>query len=124
VAATPKSLAQFLIGTCTGADGPFAKGIARAAPAGTMPAGASRLTGAATFVDELTAILSDNALVERVRQIRIVTRGGLIDIDYDAASRTIFLGKAVKNIDRLMFQVVIYPKILREIADLVKETER
>jgi hypothetical protein len=123
VPATPKALAQFLIGTCTGADGPFARGIARATPAGTMPTGTTRLTDAATFVEELAAILSDEALAKRVKQIRIVTRGGLVDINYDEASLTTFLGKAVK-MQGLMFQVVIYPKTLIAIADLIKETEQ
>ncbi len=115
VPATPKTLAQFLIGTCTGADGPFAKGIARATAPGTC-----RLTGAATFVDALAVILSDKALAERVRQIRIAINGGLIDVNYDGASQTTFLGKAVR-MEGLMFQVVILPNTLRKIADLIEE---
>jgi len=115
VPATPKTLAQFLIGTCAGADGPFAKRVARANCGGTC-----RLTGAATFVDALAAILSDKALAERVRNIRIVTTGGLIDVNFDEASQTTFFGNPGK-MDGLMFQVSIFPDTLRKIADLIKE---
>ena len=112
--ATPKTLAQFLIGTCTGAVGPSAKAIAR------TTSGGCRLTGAATFIDALAAILSDKALAERVSRIRLAINGGLIDVHYDEASFTTFLGRVVR-LEGVYFEAVIFSKTLREVADLIKE---
>ncbi len=110
VPATPKALAQFLIGTCTGSEGPYAKGIARASD------------GSTTFLDTLSKILSDNTLAERV-DIRIVTRGGLVDITYADGSRSHFYGKGGR-LDGVMFQAVINSKTLRKLADLLGKDDQ
>lgn len=79
VPATPKALAQFLIGTCTGAES--ARDLMRARSAdGNCP-----LTGAKTFLDALAAILANPVLVARVRSIEVATSWGYASIRYDGA---------------------------------------
>lgn len=80
VAATGKTLAQFLIGSCVGVDaaGTFAR---------TRPArGKCALTGAKTFLDAVATVLSDENLCLRIQEIMVGTSYGHAIVRYDGAS--------------------------------------
>jgi hypothetical protein len=122
VKATPTTLAEFLIAIITQAaldeNVACAKSIARAKHSGKCP-----LTGATTFKDALAAILADRTLVERVRNVRIVTNGGLVDINYDKSSQSMFLGKIVDQ-SGMTIQVAIDRDTLRKLGNVLTEAEQ
>jgi len=78
VAATPRALAQFLIGACTDTGN---GALLKARPSeGRCP-----FTGTKTFVDALAAILADEALARRVQEVHIAISYGYATIRYDGA---------------------------------------
>jgi hypothetical protein len=123
VKASPSTLSEFLIALTAQAtldeNASFAKGIARAKAVG----GKCPLTGASTFKEAFATVLSEKALAQRVDEVRIVTNGALAEIKYDRTSLSIFRGKAVDTTG-LTVQVAISPDTLRDIADVLKESDK
>jgi hypothetical protein len=128
VKASPSALSEFLIALMAQAtldeDTSFAKGIAKAKAIG----GKCPLTGASTFKEAFATVLSDKALVRRVNDVRIVTsgslpNGGLAEIKYDGTSLSTFRGKTVDTTG-LMIHVTISSDTLRDLADVLKETDQ
>jgi hypothetical protein len=141
VRATPETLADFLIGMLSHAsladNVAFAKAIARAVPGGDK----CQLTGMTTFKKALAAIISDKSLAERVNEIRITINGGMAVILYDGSSSevtlkglakpakltrqpetSVFMGKTAKG-PGLRFDAAISPETLRNLADVIGETD-
>jgi hypothetical protein len=128
VKASPSTLSEFLIALTAQAtldeNTSSAKGIAKAKAIG----GKCPLTGASTFKEAFATVLSEKALVQRVEEVRIITsgslpNGGLAEIKYDRTSLSTFRGKAVDTTG-LMIQVAILPDTLRDLADVLKETDQ
>jgi hypothetical protein len=122
VKATPAALAEFLIALITQAaldeNVACAKSIAATKHSGKCP-----LTGASTFKGALAALLAEKALVERIREVRIVTNAGLVDINYDKNSQSMFLGKPV-DATGMTIQVTIGRDTLRKLANVLKDSDQ
>jgi hypothetical protein len=123
VKASPSTLSEFLIALTAQAtldeNTSSAKGIAKAKAIG----GKCPLTGASTFKEAFATVLSEKALVQRVEEVRIVTNGAFAEIKYDRTSLSTFRSKAVDTTG-LMIQVAILPDTLRDLADVLKETDQ
>lgn len=126
VAANAKTVAQFLIGSCTGVEDALA--FARIRPAhGKCP-----LTGAKTFLDALATVLSDKSLSTRIREVLIGTSYGHAFIRYDGAAwqsgpdayvadpfKSVVFGGAANKGRGLRLQASIPADVLQSIANEV-----
>ncbi|WP_319798769.1 hypothetical protein [Nitrobacter sp.] len=117
VPATPKTMAQFLIGICCQAtrleNVPLVTGVSEASAAG----GSCSLTGKKKFVDALTAILANEDLVARIYQVVISPNAGGATITFDQKQQALFWrpqrGKPTAGIQ---FSAMIWGPTLVEIA--------
>jgi hypothetical protein len=117
VVATPKTMAQFLIGVCCQAtrveNAPLVPGVALATALGKD----CTLTGKKKFADALTAILADEALASRVVQVTMAANAGGASITHDGNQTVSFWeGRRRKAPAGIQFSAMLWGTTLVDIA--------
>lgn len=117
VAASPKTMAQFLIGACCHASRSENAPLVTAVTMATALTGPCALTGRRNFGDALTAILEDAGLASRVFQVTISATAGGAGIVFDKDRTTSFWeGKRRKAPAGIQFSAMIWGPTLLAIA--------